>query len=481
MATLKIDGPDGKTYSVDLPAGASPDAVAERFAAEMWPNAKTDTGLTAIKNTADIAGAGVGAMLAGTGELARAVLKEPPDFGKRLQEEFWGGKKNVPKSATEAISRFIPTNPAERAKELGVPLTPNREALARGVEYLSGTALMGGTPKMAALAGIGGAAGQRVAGDEGAVAMGLALPMIGLKASAPKGVPAPSLDEVIAARKAAYTTADQGGAVISQGSLGRMLQDMHAEMAPKYFAKDTHPQAFKAFRELTDEAAKGHVDVGRLFKMRGRMGALSGASGTAAQDADMLRTMRRVLDNHVVGAIPGRDIIAGNPGAIQAFREGTNLFRREQGLKTIERLVENAKTNAPTYTAAGFDTALRNQFKALVKDGRQMRFFTQPEQAALKQIARGTPMGNVMRQLGRLAPQNILHSLLLANAHPAATALTIPGAGARFAASKSTQSNIKLAQDLIARGYTVPPSLRRYLDAVPVGAGVFVGQGSQTK
>lgn len=479
MATLKIDGPDGKTYRVEVPEGSAPEATAEQFAAEMWPNLAKDTGLSAIKNTADIAGAGVGAALAGTGELARAVMGKPPELGQRLYDEFWGGKKNTPKSATEAIGRFIPTSPTERAKQLGVPLTSNRESLARGAEYLTGAAAFGAPAKMAALSGIGGAAGQRVGGDEGAIAAGLALPMLALKA--PKGIPAPTLDEVKAARKAAYATADQGGAVISRGSLGRMLQDMHVEMAPKYFAKDTHPQAFKAFRELTDEATKGHVDVGRIFKMRGRMGALSGAAGTAPQDADMLRTMRRVLDNHLTNAAPVRDIIAGNADAIKAFREGTSLFRREQGLKTIERLVENAKTTAPTYTAAGFDTALRNQFKALVKNQRQMRFFTKPEQDALKQIARGTPVGNAMRQLGRLAPQNILNSLLLANVHPAAAALTVPGAGARLAASKSTQRNIKLAQDLIARGYPVPPSLRRYLDAAPVGAGVFAGQGSQTR
>lgn len=479
MATLKIDGPDGKTYSVDVPEGAAPEAVAEQFAAEMWPNAKTDTGLTAIRNTADIAGAGVGAALAGTGELARSVMKEPPRLGQRLYEEFWGGKKNVPKSAKEAISRFIPVDPAERAKKLGVPLTPNREALARGAEYLTGAASLGAPAKMAGLAGIGGAAGQRAAGDEGAVAMGLALPLVGLRASAPK-VATKTLDEIKVARKAAYDVADKGGAVVSQGSLGRMLQDMHVEMAPKYFAKDTHPQAFKAFRELTEEASKGHVDLGRLFKMRGRMGVLSGAAGTAKQDADMLRTMRGVFDRHVTGMQPVRDVIAGDMKAIKAFREGSSLYRREQGLKTIERLVENAKTSAPTYTAAGFDTALRNQFKTLVKNERQMRFFTKAEQDALKQIARGGKVANTMRQLSRFAPQNILYTLLMANIHPALTAGSVAGAGARVAASGLTKRNLELARHLVATGRPVPVNLRRYLDAAPAAGGVFVGQGSRT-
>lgn len=475
---LEIEGPDGKKYEVEGDGDA--ETLAKNFTAQMWPNLKDDTGLTALKNTADIAGAGVGAMLAGTGELARSVLKKPPEMGQKLYEEFWGGKDKAPKTATEAFRRFMPVSSTERAKELGVPETPLRRALARGTEYLSGTLAFGGAPKLAAVTGAAGAAGQMAAGDEGAIAAGIAAPLVALRAAAPKVAPAMNLGEIKAARKAAYNTADQGGAVVSRGSLGRMLQDMHVEMAPRYFAKDTHPQAFKAFRELTEEVQKGHVDLGRLFKMRGRMGALKGASGTAGQDAEMIGTMRRVMDNHISNMQPIRDVIAGDMRAVQAFREGTNLFRREMGLKTMEKLIERAKDSTSTYTAAGYDTALRNQFKAFVKS-REMRFFTKPEQAAMRKIARGTKVGNVMRQLGRFAPQNILYTLLGAQLHPAMLGASVAGAGARFAASKSTQQNIKLAQDLIARGYPVPANLRRYLNAAPAGAGVFVGQGSQTR
>lgn len=482
---VKIDGPDGKVYRVDVPEGSTPEATVEQFTADMWPNIKRDAGLEGALNTARIVGAGAGRALAGAGELGRVVTGGPPKegLGAKLYSEFWRGEP--PTSATEAVGRFIPTDPSAVAKERGIPLTPMRDALARAADFATGTALLGGGAKIAALAGVGGAIGQRVAGDEGALAMGLALPIVGARAMAPKVAKAPTLDEVKAARKAAYAAADSGGAVVSQGSLGRMLQNMHVKMAPKYFAKDTHPRAFQAFRELTEEAQKGHVELGRLFKMRGRMGALQGSAGIAAQDADMIRTMRGVLDDHIANMQPVRDVIAGDMRAVRSFKEGVNLFRREKGLKAIESMIENARTSAPTYTAAGFDTALRNQFKAFVKnrpDGRpspNKRFFTPAEWKALEKIARGGPVANTLRQLSRFAPQNILHTLLLQNLHPATGALTGAGAGARFAASGATKRNIKMARDLIARGYPVPATLRRYLD--PSFGGVFLGQGSQTK
>jgi hypothetical protein len=480
---LEIEGPDGKKYEIEGDGDA--ETLAKNFTAQMWPNLKSDTGLTALKNTAEISGkTGIGKAVSGMTDLARRILGPP--LNEDAYKRMWSGK--VPATGDELASRLgVPTDEEAEAKRLGVPVTPNRKAIAKGVEFATGTLMSGGTGKLAALAGAGGAVGERVAGEPGAVALGIALSMLGLRGGATKAAPAKTLDDIKIERKAAYATADSSGAVVSQGSLGRMLQDMHAEMAPKYFAKDTHPKAFQAFRELTEEASKGHVELGRLFKMRGRMGALKGSSGTAGQDAEMIGTMRRVMDNHIVNMQPVRDVIAGDMKGIAAFREGTQLFRREKGLKSIEGLVERAKDSTSTYTAAGYDTALRNQFKAFVKpntDGtpnRNMRFFTKPEQDAFHRIARGTKVGNAMRQIGRLAPQNILNTLLLANVHPAAASLSVPAMGARVAASKSTQRNIKLAQQLIAGGKPVPPNLRRYLNAYPAAGGVFAGQGSQTK
>jgi hypothetical protein len=463
--TFEIAAPDGKTYEIEAPDGVSEKDAVAQFKTKMWPNIASDTGLTAIKNTADIAGAGVGSAIAGMGEIARQAMGPPPKLGQDLYKEFWRGQP--PESATEAITRFIPTNPAERAKQLGVPLTPNREAFAKGTEFLTGTMATGGGAKMAALAGIGGGVGQRTMGDAGALALGLALPLAGIRAAAPKIAAAPTRDQLATQAKAAYRGADAEGHIISRADFARFVESLEPKLAARTFDKDFHPYAFKSYAKMASEAERGNITLQSVEGLRSWMNEAKAAA--KPRDAAMLKVMRDQLDDFVV-AMPGAP----------KYREAANLYRRQRGLEKIEKLVERAKDSTSTYTAAGYDTALRNQFKAFVKSP-EMRFYTKAEQDAFRQVARGTPMGNVMRQLGRLAPQNILHSLLLANAHPGALALTVPGAGARVAASKSTQRNIKLAQDLLARGYPVPPSLRRYLDAAPAGAGVFVGQGSQTR
>lgn len=464
---LQIDGPDGKTYEIEGDGDA--ETLAKNFTAQMWPNIASDKELRGLWNTARLAAADAAKGVVEAGEGIKGIVGPPPVKMK-------GGPKG---SFGDAISRWqgagldkvfntvgVPIDSDVEAKRLGVPLTETRRDIGAFARAAAPAALTGAGPFWSAMSGAGAAVGNRIDGETGAVIGSMIAPLTALGASramAPKAPPAMTLDEIKNARKAAFATADQGGAVVSQGSLGRMLQDMYGEMAPKFFAKDTHPQAFKAFQELVDEVNKGNVDLGRLFKMRGRMGVLQGGpgmrnlDGTLTQDADMIGTMRRVLDRNITAMQPGRDIIAGDARAINAFREGNALFRREKGLKRIEKAVEDARTNAPTYTAAGFDTALRNEFKKLVKNERQMRFFTTEERDALKKVARGGPVANTFRQLGRLAPQNILYTLLSANVHPGIAALSIPGLGARLTATGLTKHNLARAKDVVAGRPAAPP------------------------
>jgi hypothetical protein len=249
-----------------------------------------------------------------------------------------------------------------------------------------------------------------------------------------------------------------------------------------------HPQAFRAFQRLEADAARGHLTPKHWHTLRQVIdrgpGKVSLQSASGPSEREFARVMRGAMDDYIdtVATTPG-GVIQGNRAAMGELRQGISEWRRYRGLKTIERLVDRAKTNAPSYTAAGYDTALRNEFKALVKNESQMKFFTKAEQAALKRVAKGGTVANTFRQLGRLAPQNIMYTLLGANLHPAMLGASAAGLGARMTATGLTKRNLKLAEDLIARGYAVPKSLQatlsRYRGGAPVAASAILGRTGQ--
>jgi hypothetical protein len=64
-------------------------------------------------------------------------------------------------------------------------------------------------------------------------------------------------------------------------------------------------------------------------------------------------------------------------------------------------VVDNAIDRAKL-AASGFENGLRAEFRSILKNQKLVRGFNDAEIAAMKQVAQGTAMGNLMRQVGRI-------------------------------------------------------------------------------
>ena len=248
MTTLKIEGPDGRTYEIE--GDGEPGALAQAFVDQMWPNLKADTGLKAAGNTARLMGVGAvqgatdvanipSSVLGLAGEMAQGLGKAEaemavnqgratvpaPTHGFGLAGPSMMGAflrppaikadpaSTAARETAQAGSRALdvrpfventiglPTDPEKHARELGIPYSPNRQALAAGTRTATGAALTGAGTPAAALAGVGAAAGRRI-GEEmgspewGGVTGALATPLVGLgvaRALAPKQARPPAV------------------------------------------------------------------------------------------------------------------------------------------------------------------------------------------------------------------------------------------------------------------------------------------------
>jgi len=153
------------------------------------------------------------------------------------------------------------------------------------------------------------------------------------------------------------------------------------------------------------------------------------------------------------------DIVAGDPKAASAaISNARNLWSRAKKSETIEELIDRAKSSMTQHSASGMENALTVQFRQLAKNTKKMRAFSQAEQAAIKKVARGEPVVNALRMLGKAAPTGIVSSALssgmgyAAGGAPGAILLPAVGYAARNAATKMTANNAQNALDLMRRG-----------------------------
>jgi hypothetical protein len=95
---------------------------------------------------------------------------------------------------------------------------------------------------------------------------------------------------------------------------------------------------------------------------------------------------------------------------------------------------------------SGAENSLSQQLRNLAKNDKKMRLFTQEEQAAIKQAAKGTNTQNMLRIFGKFAPTSAVSSIpaLLATSvsGPAGLAMTAGAMGARYGATKMRKSDV---------------------------------------
>lgn len=276
-----------------------------------------------------------------------------------------------------------------------------------------------------------------------------------------------TIDDLTQAKNAAYKRAEETGVVVARGAINRLKVELVNDLKKEGLNKTLHPKTSAALKEILD--TKGQLSLSQIETLRKIANDAKGAIEPA--DARLgARIVERIDDFEA--NLADADVVSGNPAAATAFKEARALNTRLSKARTIDKLLKDAELQAgANYTMSGMENALRQQFKALAKNDRKMRQFSQAEQAAIRKVALGGPVENTLRLLGKLSPTGALPTLVgmgaIGAAGPAGIAIPAAGAASRYAATRMTIRNARAADELI-RGEPPPPtpSVRRKQNAL---------------
>lgn len=292
--------------------------------------------------------------------------------------------------------------------------------------------------------------------------------------AAPPPEPAPpaqptTVPELRQAAKAAYERAEQAGVVIAPERFAVEQQKIAQNLAREGIDPTLHPATTAALARVTQEP--GPLTLERAETLR-RI-AKDAGSTTNPADRRLAGELVEQLDDFMESLAPA-DITAGDAQAgVGALIEARDLWSRTRKVETIEELVSRAELSAPNFSGSGMENALRTEFRGLAKNARRMRGFTAEEQQAIRRVAQGGPVENVLRMVGKLAPTGIVSATLgggagalLSGALGGALAVPAIGAGARYLATRATTRNVDRARELMARG---PGARRAAPTTAPLG------------
>lgn len=319
----------------------------------------------------------------------------------------------------------------------------------------------------------GGAVGGALGGALGAAG--------GALANKAMSAAAPTADDIGKSVNAAYDAARQSGAVFTDTATKELVDGMALAAQDARINDLTAPLATGMLSRIQQRAGQP-MTVGEIEDIRVFLNQLRG--GSDPNEARVAGKMIGAFDDLMASLRP-TDFAGGDAAAAMAnISEGRRLFGTQQKTAAIENVIQRAADmSSANYSASGYENALRQQFKNLLTSPNALNGFNDAEVAAIRQVAAGGPIENVLRYVGKLAPTGVISTGIGGGAGYAmggplgAAAVLGTGSVARQGATASTLNNANLARALIANGGQLP-AIGGAQSAIPQALGSVVGSQS---
>jgi hypothetical protein len=278
----------------------------------------------------------------------------------------------------------------------------------------------------------------------------------------------PTTSELRTLGNEAYARADEAGLVIRPESAERLKKSIADAIADEGGADPTlHARTAAVLRRVADEQPRTLQDVDRMRQL-----ARDAASSGDPADARLARKIIGKIDDYSE-KLSTLDVSAGRPDqAVQSLRDARDYWSRFRKSEVIDELVRKAEIDAASnYSQSGLENALRKHFRQLAKSD-DLRMFAPEERAAIEKVAKGGPVENALRYVGKFAPHGVVSAAALGafgEAHGAGGALATAGLAelGRRAATRMTKQNVQRTSELVRRGTQRGAKIQEITSATP--------------
>ena len=278
----------------------------------------------------------------------------------------------------------------------------------------------------------------------------------------------PTVEGLKEAAQGLYRRAEASGATIPADRMAALLKRTTDSLRQEGY----HPRIQKKVAPLLDEMQAMSANPQSLRDLS----LLRRIAGNVAQSTE---PDERRLGAMVIDGID--DTIGELGGGSKHFAEAKDIWARMRRLEAVESIIEDA-SNSPN-----FEQALQTKFRAMLRNQKRLRGFSEAEKRAMGVIARGSLGVKGFKALGKLLSANSPSGIALAGgatyaAGPAGLALPVAGAGAKAIANalvRGQTNRLRNATGTSAETRKIVEALLKEPNRLAPGTGIAaVGGGS---
>jgi len=425
--------------------------------------------LGALETILNLGSGAVAEGVAGIGGIAKAVTSGP-EAATQTIEQIREGLTLQP--TTEAGK--------EQVQAVGEFLQPVSEAFQKAQTVLGDTVFeKTGSPALSAAAASIPTALAEVIGFKGIKSAGAARRK-GREATKGKEIAvaieeaAPSADQLFDTSRAVFAEIDELGVTVKPQAFQELTRKLSTDAKKAGLDPTVTSNAVAALKRFEDAAATGaELTVTELDTLRK---VVQGAAGSlnkteSAIGNAMLDTIDSFMDSAGTNVLNRPTGVAADIG--KRYKVARDLWGRARRSELLEKAVVEARD-----VASGFENGIRQEFRKLLKNKKQSRFFNVEEKAAMRQVVQGTGKANLAKIFGALAfTEGSAVSVLRGGAGvfagsqifgPAgAVAFPVIGQISKALAQKLTAKNAEFANQVIRAGKDAQKITAAYFKNTP--------------
>lgn len=484
MPTFDFTSPDGKSYSVEGPDGATPEQafqmLQQHIGTTQQPAITTGQDL---KNAATYGLSHGATGLLGLGGDAGSLIGKGVDYlggAAGISPDTMQTIKGVTKSALESnpitggatalLNGPSSSDLQSKLESVTGPMTPAQtvpgQYLQTAAEFLP--AAIGGPEGLAtklltrvavpALASetagqlTKGTAAEPYARVAGALAGGVA----GAKAIPSVATAAPTADELGAAAKAAYEHPTVAALELNPSSTAFQAGKIKDSLNKTGFRELNAPQTYGILDELKTPLGPT-AKIADVQSVRTALGKVAGNFANPTEQAAASKAISGI-DNYLANLKPF-DVAKGDAqGAAAILNDAKGNYSAMKRATRFDDAEYRAELNtASAHSGGNINNATRQALKSILLSPSKSRGFNADELAQMEQVVKGTATGNVMRRVGKLLSTSGMHggNVIAGSAvaapftHGASLALPAIGMAAKKIADMSTGKAVRALDEMI--------------------------------
>lgn len=215
-------------------------------------------------------------------------------------------------------------------------------------------------------------------------------------------------DDFNKAAKAAYQESEAAGVVLAPQTFNRIADDLYQTAVNAGADQSIHPKVTAAVKRFMAEkgSAPGFENMERLRRV------LSGAASSIEPDERRIAGILKGRLDEIMSGLSPQDVIAGNSAkGLDAYKRAREMYLRKSLTETVDTAMDRAETRAGQFSQSGMENAIRTEMRQIAMNPKRLRRFNKTEQELIKRAARGGPIENAARWLGKLSPKGVVSAM----------------------------------------------------------------------